>query len=596
MTARLFRRLSATFITAILLLSACTPAKAPDSDPKNGTGALTWNIWSGYDAFLELLGESCPDITLECLSYAGANRTGYSWAQMRGDDISDIFMTSQILDESLAEERLVDLSAYPFINSFSTSVLDQVSINGGIYLLPVNYAMYGIFYNKTLMEEHGWEVPHDFAELKDLCGKIQEAGLLPGVLGTQLTGNTFSAVFNLAKTGWLTTPEGAAWEKDFLAGNAAAAGVWEGTMEYVQRLIDIGMFHTDPEDRNNPEMLLDYLGNRKSVFFTGTMTVNITELPDTGDKLGIMPYIGENGSKNVYMYSPACYIGLSKRLTEPGNEEKLEKAVRLLSLLFSREGQSVLITDQTPCVLNVLNSAPLPEDALIYDAQQALWEGRAFPMTYAGWENILADIGQAYKEWFRGENGMDGPGCIRRMDELQKNALEQSEQLYFCESTGNFTLEETGKLVGTALGAAAGADAAMVPVGSSGQNVLSLRACISGKLYAGRIGTEVVSTILPTFDGEYAIMTMTGAQAAALAQTGFDPEGDGNPFPYVLVTRGGEELDSDKTYQVAFLMNGYTEETAEAYSAQMREGSLRSFLRSYLAEQKTVSPGENPWE
>ena len=143
---------------------------------------------------------------------------------MRADDIPDIFITSQILDEELAKERLADLSGYPFINSFSTSILDQVSIDGGIYLLPTSYAMYGIFYNKTLMEEYGWSVPKDLEELEALCGEIREAGLIPGVISTQLTGGPFSTMFNLAKTDWLTTPDGVQWEQDFLAGNATASG------------------------------------------------------------------------------------------------------------------------------------------------------------------------------------------------------------------------------------------------------------------------------------------------------------------------------------------------------------------------------------
>ena len=107
---------------------------------------------------------------------------------------------------------------------------------------------------------------------------------------------------------------------------------------------------------------------------------------------------------------------------------------------------------------------------------------------------------------------------------------------------------------------------------------------------------DEVSAILPAFDGEYAVMTMTGAQAKELARAGFDPEGDGEPFPYVLTVRGGGEPEDGEVYQVAFLMKGYTEEAAGAYSAQVREGFLRDFLRSYLEEQKTVSPGGNPWQ
>ena len=34
-------------------------------------------------------------------------------------------------------------------------------------------------YNKTLFEENGWEVPTTYDELKELCGKIQDAGITP---------------------------------------------------------------------------------------------------------------------------------------------------------------------------------------------------------------------------------------------------------------------------------------------------------------------------------------------------------------------------------------------------------------------------------
>ncbi len=593
MTTKVFRSLLALAAAAAMVLAACAPTEAaPDS---NG-GALTCTLWSSYQRFWDLAAQTYPEIALEFDAYAGANSTGYSWAQMRAGDTPDIFITTQILDEELAKEQLVDLSSYEFANGFSTGLLDQVSIDGGIYLLPVSTAFYGIFYNKTLMEEHGWALPEDFSQLEELCAQIREAGLIPGVLGTQLTGGPFSTVFNLAKTSWLTTPEGAGWERDFLAGRASAAGRWEETMDYVQRYIDIGMLTVDPEDRGNPALVLDYLGNRKAVFCTAVMTVNITQLPDTGDQLGMMPFISEDGGKNSYMYNPNSYIGISKRLTEPGNEEKLENALKLLSLLFSPEGQSEFISEETPCFLSVLDSAVLPEDSMIYDAQQAMRHGRAFPMTYSGWSDILSGVGQAFKEWFRGENGTDGPRCIARMDELQTSALNNPESLIFCQSEASFTLEETGALVAKALGSATGADAAMVPIGTFYKEGISLHAGVTGKLYAGGINVDVSNTIAPGYDGEYAILTMTGAQVKELAETGFDIAGDGAPFPYVLEIRGGGEPEEETVYQVAFPMKSYTGEVGQAYAARVEKGSVRAFLQEWLAEQKTVSPDGNLWE
>lgn len=591
------RCLAALLAASLLLLSGCGSSSDEASD--TDSGALTWETWGGYSAhqkFLELAKEKYPDIELEFISYTGGNRTGYSWAQMRAGDIPDIFITSQILDKDLAKEHLVDLSGYPFISDLPTSVLDQISLDGEVYLLPVNYAMYGIFYNKTLMAEHEWEVPSDFAELKALCEEIRQEGLIPGVVGTQLTGGPFSTVFNLAKTDWFTTFEGVKWEQDFLAGNAAAKGRWEDTMDYVKQYMDIGMFHTDPQDINNPELLLSYLGNRQAVFCTAVQTVNITEFPETGDKLGMMPFISKDGGKNIYMYNPSFYFGLSSRLTEPGNEKKLEDAVKLLSLVYSEEGQAAFIDETTPCVMSTLNSTVVPEDALIYDAHQAFLEGRAFPMTYTGWEPVLPDIGQAYKEWLRSENDMDGTKCIARMDELMQQHLDQSDHIYFCESTEDFTLEQTGRLVGKALGSQSGADAAMIPLGEFHEGGVEISSGITGKLYAGKINQDIVSTICPGTDGEYTVMSMTGAEAKELAKAGFDAAGDHNPFPYLLVTKGGAELKDDEDYQVAFLLDGYTEETAEKYPHQTHKGSMKDFLTAWLKEQGTVSPDGNPWK
>ena len=142
MRIKLSQRLLIFSVVFVLLLSACTSASKtskPESD------ALVWSFWGGYDSFLELAAETYPDIELERAYYAGANHTGYSWAQMRGDDIPDIFITSQILDEDLAKEQLVDLSGYDFVDHLSTALLDQIAIDGGVYLLPVNNAIYGIY-------------------------------------------------------------------------------------------------------------------------------------------------------------------------------------------------------------------------------------------------------------------------------------------------------------------------------------------------------------------------------------------------------------------------------------------------------------------
>lgn len=171
----------------------------------------------------------------------------------------------------------------------------------------------------------------------------------------------------------------------------------------------------------------------------------------------------------------------------------------------------------------------------------------------------------------------DHSGCIARMDELQSDYLNNQDAVYFCESTADFTLEETARLVGKAFGSAVGADAVLIATNDDNSRP-ELRAGLTGKRYKGPVNSEAATTITFGSTREYAVMTMTGAQVKELAETGFDAAGDG------------------ETYRVAFAANSYTEEAGQTYNVQVEEGALSTFVRSWLEKQGTVYPDGNPWE
>ncbi|MCM1466395.1 MAG: hypothetical protein NC094_13370, partial [Bacteroidales bacterium] len=97
-------RCTAAFAAATLFLTSCGPQtkqtemtqSSGEDQPLADSSALTWVTWGGYDEFWELLGETYPDIEIDYVGYDGSNYLGYSWAQMRADDITDLFSTSQV--------------------------------------------------------------------------------------------------------------------------------------------------------------------------------------------------------------------------------------------------------------------------------------------------------------------------------------------------------------------------------------------------------------------------------------------------------------------------------------------------------------------
>ena len=89
-------------------------------------------------------------------------------------------------------------------------------------------------------------------------------------------------------------------------------------------------------------------------------------------------------------------------------------------------------------------------------------------------------------------------------------------------------------------------------------------------------------------------MTLTGKRIQELAESGYDKNGNGDTFPYVLVTPDNFEIEDDTTYTVAIC--GVTEEVA-------KEGNLTDTgilglkaAEDYFSQFETFSAKDIKWE
>lgn len=73
-----------------------------------------------------------------------------------------------------------DLSGEPFVSKVYEGSLASVTYDGKIYGYPANYEYLGVFYNKDLFAQAGIDsVPTTPDEFKDVCQKLQDAGITP---------------------------------------------------------------------------------------------------------------------------------------------------------------------------------------------------------------------------------------------------------------------------------------------------------------------------------------------------------------------------------------------------------------------------------
>lgn len=78
---------------------------------------------------------------------------------------------------------LLDITDEEWVKNWSSGAA-ACEYNGRIYGITTGgNAMTGLYYNKAMFEEHGWEVPKTWAEFEQLCTDMQAAGIAPLTCG-----------------------------------------------------------------------------------------------------------------------------------------------------------------------------------------------------------------------------------------------------------------------------------------------------------------------------------------------------------------------------------------------------------------------------
>jgi raffinose/stachyose/melibiose transport system substrate-binding protein len=68
---------------------------------------------------------------------------------------------------------------YGWNDRVAAGALEQAEIAGELYALPLEVDLIGMYVNKDIMDENGWETPETVADLIAFCGTASEAGYIP---------------------------------------------------------------------------------------------------------------------------------------------------------------------------------------------------------------------------------------------------------------------------------------------------------------------------------------------------------------------------------------------------------------------------------
>ena len=536
-------------LAAMAALTACGGSQNETGSAADAHEAITFMApYLEVESFIEAVHSVYPEVNMEIVPYSGDNTTTCLQNMFAAGDLPDVCtLTYYDPMTDLVSDKLLDLSGYDFTDNYVESRLQDVFDHGAIYLLPSAYNCHGITYSKTLLREHGWELPKSFAELEALAAKAKEAGVDLCLLQIQYPGYGFQYLCNIADADFLGTLDGKQWQKDYLSGAANVSntpGMMQA-MAYVQKWKDIGMLN-DTGDALDDNVTRQRMAEGNTLFLIGS-TNGIVEADGNADKYGLMPYLSEDGTQNVFVLNVNRYYGLNKKLAQ--NPQKLEDALKVMRVLSTVEGTSALYSAATR-KSSLLPFKDAKADGTYYaDIADALNAGNTAPFIYSGWENTLLNTGNKMLDFIKGNATMED--VIRQLDEDQDKVVHDTPDV-ITTVTEELSQEDCAMLVGRCFAQATGSDLALVSLSTwiPGNPTNQNHHGVAAKLYAKGITDYDLSVILPTgWNRTIQTVTLTGQQISDLLATGYDAYGNGKGYPYVLVSP--MEPEAGKTYQVA---------------------------------------------
>ena len=570
---------------------------------------ITVTAAASLDHFAAAVEEKFPDIRLVQDSYMGEFRISEHIARIENNDCGDLIMIAAgLVPKTDLSGLLMDLSTQPFPAGYNTNAL-QMDSDGHIYLLPGPLNFNCNIYNKTLFDENGWAVPKSYEELMALCRDIDETGIRGFQYVLHDASSQSYQIYHycvLSALNTLTHVEGQTWHNQLMAGKSVSLEPMKISFQNLQQLIDVGIIRT--EDLGvTTDIRMERMLDRQAAITPGAVSVLNQLNENSTDEYRFMPHFSMADGRG-WLLNLGSYFGANQALRQPGNEKKLEAAMKILDFVATEEGQQALIADDLGMVPATRGAAVL--DDPLYDEIETLVEGGRYVMrpTYDMFTPVLETEIAAF---IRGET--TSGAILEKCQALLETGAPAKASIG--QAASDFTVLQTGLLKADALRSTTGADVALmgmaevncyVPVGGT-----------RSRLYEGPITEDDMIRISQNSADESPACcsaSMTGAQLLGLLDygatsvqeqaagrtSGFHPYAvSGLTLRYHLTGGAGQRVsevrldngkavDPDAVYTVAFLEGAVPKESLS--DLQKEAYSITDVCLNYVTGKQSVAP------
>jgi raffinose/stachyose/melibiose transport system substrate-binding protein len=198
-------------------------------------------------------------------------------------------------------------------DTFQPGILDYYTFNGNLYALPDGNNIALIYYNKSLFQQAGVQVPTTFEDLVSVVKQLKAKGITPIAIGEKDTWTGSFLFMNIL----LRTNGGPGFLKDVLDGKKTFEDpAFLEAVSAFETLVQAGAFQEGATsfDYNAGENL--FKTGKAAMYFMGSWATGGIEVSDVNKNgnVGVFkfPTVNGKGDVNEFMLAPGSAFAVSK--------------------------------------------------------------------------------------------------------------------------------------------------------------------------------------------------------------------------------------------------------------------------------------------
>ena len=417
------KKVLCTVLAAMMIASMATgcggndDGKAGGTEKKSEGEKVTLTVLAGQsttdagieDMIDEALAEKYPNIELEWECVDWGNDFQPKMQQYMQSGLPDIMIgKAQDVSTYAPQGGLGEIDS-KYVDRGLDAASENVTIDGKTYGLVYNALYQGVYYNKTMFKENGWEVPKTQEDLQKIIDDCKAKGITPfasHMVDTWSIGNVtmqfaMNDVFNNDPT----------WGDKFRDGKVSFSDSKEmqTAYEYNKLIYD----NTFPETFSTEQTDCDakMVQGEAAMKVSGSWSIqNFLDI-DENFEFGIFPFPNQTGDSKL-IFEPNITVMTSK------DTKHQEEVNQVLDLLTSDKDLAVEILDYTKTASMLKDVTPTFKNPSQEDIDKYAEEGNIVDVTLGNnqlvWGGFQEENAKDIASWLQGDLSFED--CLKASD------------------------------------------------------------------------------------------------------------------------------------------------------------------------------------